>query len=99
MMNGEKFEDEGELLVVAMARPSMIGGLTMTSIGISCFVPVMAAMVTRSILMFGLAPAFLFISYLVCLKDVYLFNIFGAYMNLKACVNQRLWGCRSYAPR
>ena len=98
-MKDEQFHDEGETLVIAMTRPSMLGGLTLTSIGISVFIPGMAAMITRSIYLFALIPVFLFISYLVGLKDVYLFGIFEAYTNLKACVNKRLWGCRSYAPR
>lgn len=98
-MNDDQFHDEGEVLVIAMTRPSMLGGLTLTSIGISVFIPGMGAMITRSIYFFALIPLCLFVSYLVCLKDVYLFSIFGAYTHLKACVNKRLWGCRSYAPR
>ncbi|MDY7549206.1 VirB3 family type IV secretion system protein [Glaciimonas sp. CA11.2] len=99
MMVDVHAHDEGETLVIAMTRPSMLGGLTLTSIGISVFIPGMGAMVTRSIFFFGLIPVFLFISYLVCLKDVYLFGIVGAYSHVKACVNKRHWGCRSYAPR
>jgi len=98
-MQDEQFHDEGETLVIAMTRPAMLGGLTLTSIGMSVFIPGMAAMVTRSIFPFLLIPVLLFISYLVCLKDVFLFGIFGAAFSLKACANKRLWGCRSYAPR
>ncbi len=98
-MDDDAYYDEGELLVVAMTRPAMLGGLTLSSIGMSFFMPGMAAMVTKSIYFFSLIPVCLFISYLVCLKDVYLFSIVESYTRLKVCVNKRLWGCRSYAPR
>lgn len=88
-----------EILVLSMTRPSMLGGLTFSSIGVSFFVPGMAAMVTRSVWFFALIPLFLFLSYLVCLKDVYLFGVFGSYSHVKICRNKRHWRCRSYAPR
>jgi len=91
--------EEGEVLVLSMTRPSMLSGLTFGSIGVSFFVPGMAAMITRSVGLFALIPLFLFLSYLVCLKDVYLFGVFESYMHLKICINRRYWGCRSYAPR
>ena len=97
-MDSEQFDD-GEVLVIAMTRPSMLSGLTLSSIGVSIFIPGMAAMITRSFYLFGLIPVFLFISYIVCLKDVYLFGIFASYLHLKACINKKIWGCRSYAPR
>jgi len=98
-MHDTQFHDEGELLVVAMTRPAMLSGLTLSSIGMSFFIPGMAAMITRSIYFFSLIPVCLFGSYIVCLKDVYLFSIFESYTRLKVCVNKRQWGCRSYAPR
>ena len=91
--------DEGEVVVLAMTRPSMLGGLTFSSIGMSFFIPGMAAMVTRSVYFFAGIPLCLLVSYLVCLKDVYLFGIAAAGTHLKLCVNKRFWGCRSYAPR
>jgi len=98
-MESKEFHDEGELLVIAMTRPSMLSGLTLSSIAMSVYLPGMIAMITRSIYVFGLIPIFLLIAYIVCLKDVYLFSIFGSYLNLKSCINQRHWGYRSYAPR
>jgi type IV secretion system protein VirB3 len=91
--------DMEEILVLSMTRPSMLGGLTFSSIGASFLVPGMAAMVTRSVWFFALIPLFLLIAYLVCLKDVYLFGIFESYTHLKICLNKRYWRCRSYAPR
>ncbi len=91
--------DAHEVLVLSMTRPSMLSGLTFGSIGVSFLVPGMAAMVTRSIWLFALIPLFLFLSYLVCLKDVYLFGIFESYTHLRICMNKRHWRCRSYAPR
>jgi type IV secretion system protein VirB3 len=91
--------DEGELLVVALTRPAMVGGLTLESIGISCYFPGMAALMLRSLWPLLVIPVFLLISYLVCLKDVFLFSIALAAMHCKNCVNRRYWGCRSYAPR
>lgn len=99
MSMGEQFHDEGELLVVAMTRPAMVGGLTVASLFLSFYIPGMIALITRSVLPTVLIPIFLLISYLACLKDVYLFNIAFAAMNLKPCVNKKYWGCRSYAPR
>lgn len=98
-MLDEQFHDEDVTLVISMTRPSMLGGLTLTSIGVSVFIPVMTALITRSLYFFALIPVCLFISYLVCLKDIYLFGIFGSWCGLKICVNKRYWGCRSYAPR
>lgn len=91
--------DDGEPLVTAMTRPSMICGLTFMSVGISLYVPGMSAMITRSIWPAFLIPVLLLISYLVCLKDVYLFDIALSATRLKACRNKKLWGCRRYAPR
>ena len=91
--------DEGELLVAAMTRPAMLSGLTLSSIGVSFFIPGMVAMITKSVYVFALIPVCLFIAYIVCLKDVYLFAIVDSYARVKVCVNKRLWGCRSYAPR
>ena len=99
MSQNEHFHDDGEVLVAAMTRPTMIGGLTLTSIGISFFIPGMAAMITRSLYPALLIPICLLISYLVCLKDVYLFGIAEAATKLKSCRNKHIWGCRRYAPR
>lgn len=94
-----QLNDEEETLVVAMTRPTMIGGFTLTSLVLSFYLPFMVAMLTRSMLAFLLVPVFLLISYLVCLKDVYLFDICAAASRLKICVNKRIWGVRRYAPR
>ena len=92
-------DSDGEVLVLAMTRPTMIGGLTLTSIGLSLYIPGMLAMLSRSIWPAALVPVLLVISYLICLKDVYLFSIFAAASHLKSARNQVLWGCRRYAPR
>jgi type IV secretion system protein VirB3 len=91
--------DDGEMLVVAMTRPTMLGGFTLLSIGLSCYVPVMIALLCRSLWALTCMPVFLGASYLICLKDIYLFDIAHCAMHLKACRNQPLWGCRRYAPR
>lgn len=91
--------DEGELLVAAMTRPTMIGGLTLGSLAMSFYFPGMAALVTRSLWAAALIPVLLLVSYVVCLKDVYLFGIMAAACRLKTCANKRFWGCRRYAPR
>ena len=94
-----KHHDEGELLVAAMTRPTMIGGLTLGSLAMSFYFPGMAALVTRSLWAAALIPVLLLVSYVVCLKDVYLFGIMAAACRLKTCANKRFWGCRRYAPR
>jgi len=99
MSQDAQFQDEGESLVAAMTRPTMVGGFTLASLVLSFYFPGMAALISRSIWAAALIPVFLLISYLVCLKDVYLFDIFGAATHLKACPNKSLWGCRRYAPR
>lgn len=99
MMHVDQLHDDGDVLVVAMTRPTMIGGLTLTSIAMSLYFPGMLALIMRSLWAAGLVPVFLLISYLVCLKDVYLFNIAAAASHLKTCPNRRLWECRRYAPR
>lgn len=91
--------EDGELLVAAMTRPVMLGGFTLMSIGLSVYLPVMIALVARSLWVMMIVPVFLAGSYLVCLKDVYLFDIASAAMHLKVCPNKQLWGCRRYAPR
>jgi type IV secretion system protein VirB3 len=95
----EQFNDEGESLVAAMTRPTMVGGLTLTSIAMSFYFPGMAALITRSIWAAAFVPVLLLGSYLVCLKDVYLFDIVSSAIHLKTCPNKRFWGCRRYAPR
>ena len=82
-----------------MTRPTMIGGFTLSSLVVSLYIPGMLAMLTRSMWAMALVPVCLLVSYLVCLKDVYLFDIFAAATHLKACRNKALWGCRRYAPR
>ncbi|MBV6690312.1 VirB3 family type IV secretion system protein [Xanthomonas euvesicatoria pv. physalidis] len=99
MSADEQFHDEGESLVAAMTRPTMMGGLTLASLAMSFYFPGMAALITRSLWAAALIPVLLLISYLVCLKDVYLFNIMSAATHLKTCPNKRFWGCRRYAPR
>jgi type IV secretion system protein VirB3 len=59
----------------------------------------MAALLCHSLQPLVLVPILLVASYLVCLKDVFLFDIAGAALRLKVCRNKRLWGCRRYAPR
>lgn len=90
---------DGEPLVTAMTRPTMIGGLTLSSIALSLYVPGMVAMLTRSLLPAAAIPLLLAASYLVCLRDVYLFDIALAATHLKRCPNRAHWGCRRYAPR
>lgn len=99
MTKDEQFSDDGELLVTSMTRPSMIGGLTMSSIVLSLYLPGVIAMITNTLWAGLLVPVLFLICYLVCLKDVYLFEVLKATAHLKACVNQRHWGCRRYAPR
>ena len=99
MSRDVQLHDEGEPLVAAMTRPTTVGGFTLVSLAMSFYFPGMAAMISRSIWATALIPVFLLTSYLVCLKDVYLFDIFGAATHLKACPNKSLWGCRRYAPR
>ena len=99
MTIGQKHHDDGDLLVAAMTRPTMIGGLTLGSLAMSFYFPGMAALVTRSLWAVVLIPVLLLISYVVCLKDVYLFGIMAAACHLKTCRNKQLWGCRRYAPR
>lgn len=91
--------DEGEALVVPMTRPTMIGGLTLNSIALSLYLPGMAMLLTRSAVPAVLVPVLLLASYLVCLRDVYLFDVALAAMHLKRGRNTTLWGCRRYAPR
>lgn len=99
MSKDELFHDEGESLVAAMTRPTMVGGLTLASLAMSFYFPGMAALITRSLWAAALIPVLLLTSYLVCLKDVYLFDIMSAATHLAACPNKRFWGCRRYAPR
>jgi type IV secretion system protein VirB3 len=99
MTDDPQLEDDGELVVMAMTRPTMVGGFTLASLAMSFYFPGMAALVTRSLWAVPLVPVFLLASYLVCLKDVYLFDILSAATHLKTCPNKRLWGCRRYAPR
>jgi len=99
MSDRKPVQDEGELLVVAMARPAMVGGFTIASIGFSFFIPWFTSMLTRSIWPLVFIPVLIVASYMVCLKDVYLFDIATAATRLKPCANKRHWGCRSYAPR
>lgn len=91
--------EEGEMLVVAMTRPTMIGGLTLNSIALSLYVPGMAMLLVRAAWPAVLVPVLLLASYLVCLKDVYLFDVGLAATHLKPGRNTPLWGCRRYAPR
>jgi type IV secretion system protein VirB3 len=90
--------DDGEVLVAAMTKPVMLGGFTLMSIALSFYLPVMSALLARSLWMALLIPVLLLASYLVCLKDVYLFDIASAAMQLKVCRNKHVWGCRRYAP-
>ncbi|MGW8341554.1 type VI secretion protein [Xanthomonas axonopodis pv. khayae] len=89
MSADEQFHDEGESLVAAMTRPTMVGGLTLASLAMSFYFPGMAALITRSLWAAALIPVLLLISYLVCLKDVYLFDIMSAATHLKTCPNKR----------
>lgn len=99
MTQEKRWADDGEILVAAMTRPVMLGGFTLMSIALSFYVPVMIALVLRSVWATALVPVLLLASYLVCLKDVYLFDIAFAAMHLKVCPNKYVWGCRRYAPR
>jgi type IV secretion system protein VirB3 len=95
----QEVEQDGESLVLAMTRPTMVGGFTLASLAMSFYFPGMAALITRSLWALLLVPVFLLVSYLVCLKDVYLFDVLSAAAHLKTCPNKYLWGCRRYAPR
>lgn len=91
--------DDGELLVVAMTRPPMIGGLTLNSVVFSIFMPFMAAMIIKDMWVFLTIPLFLVGSYIICLKDVCWFDIAETGMYLRFCPNKNFWGCRRYASR
>lgn len=98
-MQPQENREEGELLVVAMTRPAMIGGLTLNSLVFSVFIPSMVALTFKSPWLFlGILPC-LGISYVICLKDVYRFEIIMAGMHLSPCPNKKYWGCRRYAPK
>ena len=71
----EHTPDEGEVLVLAMARPSMVGAFTLSSILISIFGPLITALVIRSLWPVGAIPLLFGISYYICSKDVYLFGV------------------------
>lgn len=91
--------DEGVPLAQAMTRPTTILGLTIQSLMLSLTIPVVAFMVTGIIYMLLLAGPLLLASYLLCLKDVYMFNILMAMSANKSSRNTRIWGCKTYAPR
>lgn len=91
--------DEGEAVALGLTRPTMVGGFSLTALVMSFFAPVLIALMVRSPWMLCLIPPCLLVSYLVCLEDVYLFEIAFASVNLRACPNKKYWGCRSYAPR
>jgi type IV secretion system protein VirB3 len=95
----KRLGEDGEILIAAMTRPTMIRGLTLTSIVLSFYLPFMITMITKLLWALVLVPVLLLVSYLVCLKDVYLFSIAWAWTHLKTCPNQHIWGCRRYAPR
>ncbi|ARQ77146.1 type VI secretion protein [Pseudomonas fragi] len=95
----EHAPDEGEVLVLAMARPSMVGAFTLSSILISIFGPLITALVIRSLWPVGAIPLLFGISYYICSKDVYLFGVLQSAFRLRASRNRKLWGYRSYAPR
>jgi type IV secretion system protein VirB3 len=98
MTPSTNYVDDGEVLVAAMTKPVMLGGFTLMSIALSFYLPVMSALLARSLWVTLLIPVLLLASYLVCLKDVYLFDIASAAMHLKVCRNKHVWGCRRYAP-
>lgn len=88
-----------EPVVIAMTRPTMIGGFTLASLVLSFYVPGMLAMIVHAVWPLIFVPCLLLVSYLVCLKDVYLFDIAASAMYLRNCPNKRMWGNRRYAPR
>jgi type IV secretion system protein VirB3 len=96
MTPSTNYVDDGEVLVAAMTKPVMLGGFTLMSIALSFYLPVMSALLARSLWVTLLIPVLLLASYLVCLKDV--FDIASAAMHLKVCRNKHVWGCRRYAP-
>lgn len=98
-MSAPALPDDGELLTVAMTRPTMIGGFTLSSIGLSVLLPLYVTFITRTLWPLIGMPLLLSVCYLICLKDVYLFDIALSATRLKPCRNRRLWGCRCYAPR
>ncbi|APQ06990.1 MULTISPECIES: VirB3 family type IV secretion system protein [Pseudomonas] len=91
--------DEGEVLVQAMARPSMVGPFTLSSILISLISPVLLTLLLRSLYPLLLMPFLFVASYWICSKDVYLFGVLKAASTLKASPLRKIWGYRSYAPR
>ncbi|WP_045762341.1 VirB3 family type IV secretion system protein [Xanthomonas albilineans] len=95
----EQFLDDGEPLVAAMARPPMVGGFTLNSLFFALLIPAFLALLLRSVYPLVLIPPALLGAWLVCLRDVYLFEIAQAAMYLKVCPNKNKWGYRSYAPR
>ncbi|QXZ17507.1 VirB3 family type IV secretion system protein (plasmid) [Pseudomonas sp. AO-1] len=95
----EQDPEEGEVLVVTMARPSMVGPFTLSSILISLITPVLAALLIRSLYPLAAMPILFAAAYWICSKDVYLFGVIKAAFTLKGSPLRKLWGYRSYAPR
>lgn len=89
-----------ELLVVAMTRPPMIAGMSLTGVVLSLYLPIMLMLITKQLFAIVLLiPAFIF-TYMVSLKDVYLFNVGSVYMPLWTTGrNGSKWGYKSYEPK
>lgn len=98
--SSDKTNENEELLVVAMTRPAMIAGMSLTGVVMSVYLPVMLILITKQIMLaFLLIPCFIF-TYMVSLKDVYLFNIGTVYMPLWTTGrNGSKWGHKSYEPK
>lgn len=95
----DKEEKEGAFLSKPRTMPDMIGAFTVKSL-VFAMLPLFITMVMKNnyyplLLFFVTVP----IAWLACLKDVYLFEIFFAAINVKPCRNKAMWGYKRYVPR
>lgn len=89
----------GVPLARAMTRPTTVAGFTLSSLFWAVGLPMFGVTSSGSLWPLVAIPPLLAIAWAICLYDIFFFDVLAARSRLKASRNQRLWGCRTYAPR
>ena len=85
-------------LFVALTRPPMMLGVTLTFFSVNFVCCLCLAMMTKNLVITsGLALILHGVGIMGCKKDEYFFDILLGKLTL-SCPNKNIWGCNSYDP-
>ena len=83
---------------LGLTRPTTVWGVPQGYFVVDLLVTMLGFLWSHSFLAFGVFPVLLGIGYVLCLRDIRVFDILLTKARFLRCMNARYWGARSYDP-